>query len=44
MTAFREKFSVDALAWVHRVSGALMVGFGIAILLSLSPLKQAFGI
>ena len=44
MTAFREKFSLDALAWVHRVSGALMVGFGIAILLSLSPLKQAFGI
>jgi threonine/homoserine/homoserine lactone efflux protein len=44
MTAFREKFSVDALAWVHRVSGALMVGFGIAILLSLSLLKQAFGI
>jgi threonine/homoserine/homoserine lactone efflux protein len=44
MTAFREKFSLDALVWVHRVSGALMVGFGIAILLSLSPLKQAFGI
>jgi len=44
MTAFREKFSLDALAWVHRVSGALMVGFGIVILLSLSPLKQAFGI
>jgi threonine/homoserine/homoserine lactone efflux protein len=44
MTAFREKFSLDALVWVHRVSGALMVGFGIVILLSLSPLKQVFGI
>jgi threonine/homoserine/homoserine lactone efflux protein len=44
MTAFRERFSLDALNWVHRVSGALIVGFGIAVLLSLSPLKQAFGI
>ena len=44
MTAFRERFSLDALSWVHRVSGALIVGFGIAVLLSLSPLKQAFGI
>jgi len=44
MTAFREKFSLDALGWVHRVSGVLIVGFGIAVLLSLSPLKQAVGI
>lgn len=44
MTTFREKFSLDALGWVHRVSGVLIVGFGIAVLLSLSPLKQAFGI
>lgn len=44
MTAFREKFTLDALGWVHRVSGVLMVGFGIAVLLSLLPLKQALGI
>jgi len=44
MTAFREKFSLDALSWVHRVSGVLIVGFGIVVLLSLSPLKQSFGI
>ncbi|MBM2805830.1 MAG: Lysine exporter protein [Deltaproteobacteria bacterium] len=44
MTAFRDKFSLDALGWVHRVSGVLIVGFGIAVLLTLSPLKQAFGI
>lgn len=44
MTAFREKFSLDALGWVHRVSGVLIVGFGVAVLLSLSPLKEAFGV
>jgi threonine/homoserine/homoserine lactone efflux protein len=44
MTVFRDKFSLDALSWVHRVSGVLIVSFGIAVLLSLSPLKQAFGI
>ena len=44
MTTFHEKFNLDALRWVHRVSGALIVGFGIAVLLSVSPLKQAFGI
>ncbi len=44
MTVFREKFTLDALGWVHRVSGVLIVGFGIAVLLSLSPLKQSFGI
>jgi threonine/homoserine/homoserine lactone efflux protein len=44
MTAFRGKFSLQALAWVHRVSGVLILGFGIVVLLSLSPLKQNLGI
>lgn len=44
MTVFREKFSVGALGWIHRVSGVLILGFGIVVLLSLSPLKQALGI
>ena len=44
MTAFRGRFSMSALHWVHRVSGALIAGFGIVMLLSLSPLKQSLGI
>ena len=44
MTVFRQSFSLRTLAWVHRVSGALIVGFGVVVLLSLSPLKQSFGI
>jgi len=44
MTAYRGKFSMRTLGWVHRVSGVLILGFGIAVLLSLSPLKQSFGI
>ncbi len=44
LTAFRDKFSLRALGWVHRVSGALITGFGVAVLLSLSPLRQALGI
>jgi threonine/homoserine/homoserine lactone efflux protein len=44
MTAYRGKFSLRALGWVHRVSGVLILGFGIVVLLSVSPLKQSFGI
>jgi len=44
MTAFRGKFSWQALGWVHRVSGVLILGFGIVVLLSLLPLKQNLGI
>lgn len=44
MTLFRGKFNLQTLGWVHRVSGALILGFGIVVLLSLSPLKQNLGI
>ena len=44
MTAFRGKFSVRALGWIHRVSGALIAGFGIVVLLSLSLPRQSLGI
>jgi threonine/homoserine/homoserine lactone efflux protein len=44
MTAFRGGFSLRTLGWVHRVSGVLILGFGVVVLLSLSPLKQALGI
>jgi len=44
LTAFRGKFNLRALGWVHRVSGALIAGFGIIVLLSLSLLKHNLGI
>jgi threonine/homoserine/homoserine lactone efflux protein len=39
LTTFRDKFSLRILGWIHRVSGALIAGFGVVVLLSLSPLK-----
>ncbi|MBI1997821.1 MAG: LysE family transporter [Deltaproteobacteria bacterium] len=44
MTTFPDRFSLQTLGWIHRVSGALITGFGVAVLLSLSPLRQALGI
>jgi threonine/homoserine/homoserine lactone efflux protein len=44
LTAFREKFSLRIVGWVQRVSGALIAGFGLVVLLSLSPLKAVLGI
>ena len=44
LTLFRLNISHGFLALVHRVSGVLIVGFGITVLLSLSPLKQALNI
>ena len=44
LTAFRDKFSLQVVGWIHRVSGALIAGFGVVVLLSLSPLRQALGI
>jgi len=44
LTAFRDKFSMQALGWIHRVSGAAIAAFGVVVLLSLSPIKTAFGI
>jgi threonine/homoserine/homoserine lactone efflux protein len=43
LTAFRERFNLRILAWVHRVSGVLIAGFGVVVLLSLSPLKSVLG-
>jgi threonine/homoserine/homoserine lactone efflux protein len=44
LTTFREKFSLRIVGCIHRVSGALIAGFGLVILLSLSPLKAMLGI
>ena len=44
LTLFRLRIGNGFLAVVHRVSGGVIVGFGVAVLLSLSPLKQALDI
>lgn len=44
LSLFRLKLSNGFMGWVHRVSGVAIVAFGIAVLLSLSPLKQALDI
>jgi threonine/homoserine/homoserine lactone efflux protein len=44
VTLFRHKFSVELVGWIHRVSGAVIAGFGFIVLLSLSPLKNMLGI
>lgn len=44
MNLFRGKFSLRTLGWIYRISGPLIVGFGILVLLSLSPLRHPFGI
>lgn len=44
MTAFHRRFNVRFLVWVHRLSGVVIAGFGIVVLLSLSPLGERLGI
>jgi threonine/homoserine/homoserine lactone efflux protein len=44
ITACHGKFNLRAVHWVHRISGVLIAGFGMAILLSLTPLKNMIGI
>ena len=44
MTSFRDRFSIHLLGWIHRLSGAVIVGFGVVVLLSLSPLRFYLGI
>ncbi len=44
LTTFRDKFNLRVLGWVYRVSGAAIAGFGVIVLLSLSPLNQSLGI
>jgi threonine/homoserine/homoserine lactone efflux protein len=44
LTTFRDRFNLRILGWIHRVSGAVIAGFGGVVLLSLSPLGRALGI
>jgi threonine/homoserine/homoserine lactone efflux protein len=43
LTTFRERFNLRILTWVHRVSGILIAGSGLGVLLSLSPLRSVLG-
>lgn len=44
LTTFHDKFNLRFLFWVHRVSGLIIAGFGVIVLLSLSPLSAGLGI
>jgi threonine/homoserine/homoserine lactone efflux protein len=44
LTVFHDRFSLGVLAWIHRVSGAVIAGFGCVILLSILPIKTTLGI
>jgi threonine/homoserine/homoserine lactone efflux protein len=42
LTTFRGRFNLRVLGWIQRLSGALIAGFGFAVLLSLSPVAAMF--
>lgn len=44
MSLFRDAFSARDMAMIHKVSGTIIAGFGLIVLLSLSPLRAALGI
>jgi threonine/homoserine/homoserine lactone efflux protein len=44
LTTFRERFNFRILACLHRVSGILIAGSGVGVLLSLSPLRSVLGV
>jgi threonine/homoserine/homoserine lactone efflux protein len=44
ITVFRDRFNLRFLGLVHRVSGGFIAGFGVIVLLSLSPLSESLGI
>lgn len=44
LTTFRDRFNTQVLGWIHRLSGAVIAGFGFIVLLSLSPIKGTLGI
>ena len=44
LTTFKDRFNLRILGWIHRVSGGVIAGFGVVVLLSLSPLGKVLGI
>jgi threonine/homoserine/homoserine lactone efflux protein len=43
MTLFRDAVNARMMGLIHRVSGTIIAVFGLIVLLSLSPLRAAFG-
>jgi threonine/homoserine/homoserine lactone efflux protein len=43
LKALHRRVNLRFLFWVHRVSGAIIAGFGVVVLFSLSPWGQALG-
>jgi threonine/homoserine/homoserine lactone efflux protein len=43
LTAFRDKFSMRVLRWIHKISGLVIASFGVVVLLSLIPIKSTLG-
>jgi threonine/homoserine/homoserine lactone efflux protein len=44
VTLFRDAFSARVLGMIHKVSGSIIAGFGLIVLLSLAPLKATLAI
>jgi threonine/homoserine/homoserine lactone efflux protein len=44
LTLFHDFFDARRLALIHKISGTIIAGFGLIVLLSLSPLRGALGI
>jgi hypothetical protein len=44
LTTFHNKLNLRFLLCVHRVSGAIIAGFGVVVLLSLTPLRHVVGV
>ncbi len=44
LTLFRDAFNARILGLIHKVSGTIIAGFGLIVLLSITPLKVALGI
>ena len=44
LKTFHDRFNLRFLFWVHRVSGVIIAGFGVIVLLSLSPLSASLGL
>ncbi len=44
LTLFRDAFSARILGLIHKVSGTIIAGFGLIVLLSVLPLKSTLGI
>jgi threonine/homoserine/homoserine lactone efflux protein len=44
MTLYRDFVNIRVISVIHKISGTIIAGFGLIVLLSLSPLRTALGI